>query len=209
MKKKSSVPNLPRHPSPQLACTTIAESSLPSSPSTRTVRAASATSAVPVTETGLPTSLSTNGVLIAIAGSSTAVVTGPDERVVGTDGEDVNGSETRSAAPHPTDRQPSAMATAALMRSPLAGRRRSGESGGSTWRTPRCAMMGPTTRARSAPSSRRSTTERDARARNRHPPRDGRSSRRSRWSWGRTLKEPTCGHGSRSSSGPASRRSSR
>jgi hypothetical protein len=68
-----------------------------------------------VTETGLPISLSTNGVSIAIAGSWTAVVAGRDE-MVGTGGEDVNRSVTRSAPLHPTNRQLSATA-AALMRS--------------------------------------------------------------------------------------------
>jgi hypothetical protein len=85
-----SVAKVPRHPSPQLALTTIEASSSPSSPSTRTVSAASTTSAVPVTETGVPTSPSTNGVSIAIAGSWTAVVTGPVD--AGT-GEDVSDPE--------------------------------------------------------------------------------------------------------------------
>jgi hypothetical protein len=39
--------------------------------------------------------------------------------MVGTGGEDVNGSVTRSVPLHPTNRQPSATAAAALMRSPL------------------------------------------------------------------------------------------
>ena len=49
-------------------------------------------------------------------------------------------------------------------------------------------MMEPTKRARSAPSSRRSPTERDPLARNRDPAREGRRSRRSRWSCGTNCK---------------------